>query len=51
MIIPYVAGQLLNEGLLGSRWQSFEGAGHSLPMEREAEFSAVLVDFLGSVTS
>ena len=51
MIIPYVAGQLLNEALVGSRWQSFEGAGHSLPMEREAEFSAVLVDFLDSVES
>jgi len=49
MIIPYVAGQLLNEGLDGARWQSFEGAGHSLPMEREPEFSAALVDFVGSV--
>jgi len=49
MIIPYVAGQLLNEGLDGSRWRSFEGAGHSLPMEREAEFSAALVEFLGTV--
>ena len=49
MIIPYVAGQLLNEGLDGARWQSFDGAGHSLPMEREAEFSAALVDFLGTV--
>jgi len=51
MIIPYVAGQLLNKGLEGSRWQSFEGAGHSLPMEREAEFSAALVDFLDGVSN
>jgi len=51
MIIPYVAGQLLNEGLEGSRWQSFEGAGHSLPMEREAEFSAALLNFLDAVSN
>ena len=48
MIIPYVAGQLLHKGLDGSHWHSFEGAGHSLPMERGAEFQKTLVNFLGS---
>ena len=46
MIIPYVAGQLLHKGLDRSRWMSFQGAGHSLPMERQEQFSGALVDFL-----
>jgi len=51
MIIPYVAGQLLGKGLTGSRWMSFPGAGHSLPRERQDEFTGALVDFLGSVAA
>ncbi|HCP45691.1 MAG TPA: hypothetical protein DIU15_06600 [Deltaproteobacteria bacterium] len=51
MIIPYVAGQLLGKGLQGSRWMSFQGAGHSLPRERQDEFTGALVDFLGSLAA
>ena len=49
MIIPYVAGQLLNEGLIGSRSKSFNGTSHSLAMERGSESAGVPVDFLDSV--
>ncbi len=46
MIIPYVAGQLLHEGLSGSEWMSFKGAGHNISMECETVFNEALLSFL-----
>jgi len=46
MIIPYVAGQLLHDGLTGSSWLSFKGAGHNISVECEAVFNEALLSFL-----
>jgi len=49
MIIPYVAGQLLHDGLTGSEWLSFKGAGHNISVECEAVFNEALLSFLGGL--
>lgn len=46
MIIPYVAGQLLHDGLNGSEWMSFKGAGHNISVECEPVFNDALLSFL-----
>ena len=46
MIIPYVAGQLLHDGLTGSEWVSFKGAGHNISVECESVFNEALLSFL-----
>jgi len=47
--IPFAAGKLLHEAIVGSTWQPVEGAKHNLPIEHAELFSAQLLSFLRKV--
>lgn len=48
-LTPLAEAEKLRDGIMGSRLEEIEGAGHLSNMERPDRFNEILVEFLGSI--